>query len=225
MAGGPGSGKTYIAGEIFGIPQNFNSSVTTSTALGLKSINSDREFEFFVKKYGYSLDLNKIPDEDKDKVYGTGADSLRTRSKKITYNRRINYIEGRLGLIIDGTGRNYNDIKQQKEILEDLGYDTYLIFVNTSLETAIKRNANRDRKIPKEIVINSWHEVQNNIGKFQNLFGSNNIQIIDNNNEKKGNTDSINKAYKIVTKWIKSPIKNIIAKRWIESEKNRRGIK
>ena len=42
MAGGPGSGKSYVAGQIFGIPKKMNISMS-----GLKSVNSDTEFEFY----------------------------------------------------------------------------------------------------------------------------------------------------------------------------------
>ena len=41
MAGGPGSGKSYVARELFGIPKTINVSVS-----GLKTVNSDTEFEF-----------------------------------------------------------------------------------------------------------------------------------------------------------------------------------
>ena len=46
MAGGPGSGKSYVAGELFGIPKKINLSIS-----GLKTVNSDTEFEFLLKKY------------------------------------------------------------------------------------------------------------------------------------------------------------------------------
>ena len=54
MAGGPGSGKSYVAGQIFGIPKKVNVSMS-----GLKSVNSDTEFEFLLRKYGFE-------------TYGTG---------------------------------------------------------------------------------------------------------------------------------------------------------
>ena len=45
MAGGPGSGKSYVAQEIFGIPKKVNVS-----ASGMKTVHSDSEFEFLSKK-------------------------------------------------------------------------------------------------------------------------------------------------------------------------------
>ena len=40
-------------------------------------------------------------------------DVVRDRAKKITAKRQANYIEGRIGLIIDGTGRDYDKITKQ----------------------------------------------------------------------------------------------------------------
>ena len=49
LAGGPGSGKSYVAQQIFGIPKN----IGVSMPYGLKTVNSDTEFEFLLKKYGF----------------------------------------------------------------------------------------------------------------------------------------------------------------------------
>ena len=35
------------------------------------------------------------------------------------------------GVIIDGTGKDVNKIGRQKRLLDQIGYDTYMIFVNT----------------------------------------------------------------------------------------------
>ena len=43
-------------------------------------------------------------------------------------------MEGRLGMIIDGTVHNMERLKKEKQQLEKLGYDCYMVFVNTSLE-------------------------------------------------------------------------------------------
>ena len=55
-----------------------------------------------------------------------------------------------------------------------------MIFVNTSLDTALERNAKRDRKVPESMVIKSWNDVQKNIGKFSQYFRRNFI-VVDNN--------------------------------------------
>ena len=41
-------------------------------------------------------------------------------------------------MIIDGTGHEYSKIDKLKKHAESLGYDTYMVFVNTSLEVKKK---------------------------------------------------------------------------------------
>ena len=125
-------------------------------------------------------------------------------------------MKGRLGLAIDGTGKDFNSIKTSSEMLRSFGYDTYMVFVNTSLEVALERNKQRQRSVPKAIVIDSWNRVQNNIGKAQNYFGANNFIVVDNNN---AGEDVMVKAYKQVQKFIKRPMQNKIAKDWIKHQR------
>ena len=232
MAGGPGSGKSYVAGQIFGIPKKVNVSMS-----GLKSVNSDTEFEFLLKKYGFDtfgtgkLDIDKWPDEVFDMIAGGDEDSeamtLRKKSKLMTKDRKEKYMEGRLGMIIDGTGHDYAKLKREKEELEKLGYDCYMVFVNTSLEVAHKRNEERDRTLPKNILEKSWKDVQANIGKFQGLFGSN-FALVDNSKfldekEPQSKFGMITKKY--INKFVKSPVKNFIGKKWIKHNLLLRGKK
>ena len=46
LAGGPGSGKSYVAQQLFGIPEKVNVSKT-----GLKMVNQDQELEMLLKKF------------------------------------------------------------------------------------------------------------------------------------------------------------------------------
>jgi predicted kinase len=62
-------------------------------------------------------------------------------------------LDGRVGLIIDITSRNRSRVNDLKKQLESMGYDTYMIFVNTTKEIALKRNNLRDRKLKKEVVL------------------------------------------------------------------------
>ena len=96
-----------------------------------------------------------------------------------------------------------------------LGYDTYMVFVNTSLEVALQRNRVRTRSVPEDITRKSWNTVQNNIGKFQNMFGMRNMIVVDNNDAKE---DELLKVYKQVRRLINVPVQNYVAKKWIENE-------
>jgi len=224
MAGGPGSGKTYVSSQIFGIPnKNINISVG-----GLKSVNSDTEFEFLLKKYGFAtygtgkLDIDKWPDEVFDLVAGGDEDSenmtVRKKAKLMTIDRKNKYMEGRLGMIIDGTGHDLTKIKKEKKDLEALGYDCYMVFVNTSLSVAKQRNKERARRLPEDILVKSWKDVQKNLGAFQSLFGSGFV-IVDNSKflkpeEAMKKFGRLTKKY--IDKFIKKPIKNRIGKMWVK---------
>ena len=100
-----------------------------------------------------------------------------------------------------------------------MGYDCYMVFVNTSLEVAMVRNTERERTVPPEIVKNNWNTVQQNIGKFQRLFGQQKMIIIDNN---KADEKIITNVYKQVAKFVKKPVDNHIAKQWIRKETDKR---
>ena len=168
MAGGPGSGKSYVA-DASVVPKR----------VGLKVVNSDDLFEKALRKVNMSTDLGSL-DSDQFEY----AMDLRDNAKKITNRRKDLYIKAKLGLLLDGTGHDYEGIKKQVNLLKELGYDTYMVFVNTSKDVALQRNAERERKVPERVVLKRWRDVQENIGKFQNLFGAINFIIVDNNDSK-----------------------------------------
>ena len=193
LAGGPGSGKSYVAGRTIG-------------GTGLKSVNSDEPFEHLLKKAGLSL---KMPPEQQEP-----RDVVRGRAKDITKARQKNYLEGRLGVVIDGTGKDANKILGQKSGLEELGYDTYMVFVNTSLDVALKRNAERARSVPEPIVVKAWKDVQANIGKFSNMFRAGFI-VVDNND---AGEDILKEVEKRVRGLLRKKVKNTRAQSWMAAE-------
>lgn len=214
MAGGPGSGKSYTAMEIFGIDKKLQSSFS---ATGLKSVNSDKAFEAGLKKHGINpkdlADIEKNNPELWDKVTKTPG-GIRDKAKQLTAKQKKFYEAGRLGMIIDGTGHRYNKIVKLKKHAQNLGYDTYMVFVNTSLKVAQERNKQRDRVLPDDLLAQSWQDVQDNLGKFQNLFGRN-FRIVDNTVYK----PIAKEVQKAVNKFIRKPIYNPIGKQWIENAK------
>lgn len=198
LAGGPGSGKSYVVRR-------------TTGGFGMKTINPDTAFEKVLSDAGKSLDLTKIDPEERD--------LLRLRAKNLTNKQQSLYISGRLGLILDGTGKDYNKIDKIKRQLDTIGYDSYMIFVNTSLEVALERNQKRARTLPDDMVKSMWTDVQRNIGKFQGLFGVSNLVIVDNN---KPDEDIMAMAQKRIRSLITQPIRNGRAKQWIAKELEKR---
>lgn len=210
MAGGPGSGKSYVATELFGFPKSATSSVSYAT--GLKLVNNDNAFEKAIKDAGY--DIGKLAQYAKDPEVWSEVMSLRDKAKNLTRKMQNNYIAGRLGQVIDGTGKDYNKIQGMRKLYQDLGYDTYMVFVNTSLEVALERNRSRPRKLEDDMVKKMWKAVQDNLGKFQKLFGADKMIIVDNSSyDNDGILDQIEKA---VMKRINEPVANPLGKRWIQ---------
>ena len=198
LAGGPGSGKSYVVRK-------------TTGGSGLKIVNSDDAFEKYLKDAGISL---KMSTDDPRR------DEVRDKAKRITKARQANYVEGRIGIIIDGTGKDYDKISKQSVQLRQLGYDTHMIFVNTSLDTALERNAKRDRTVPESIVVKSWNDVQSNIGKFSQHFRQN-FLVVDNTD---ATEDVMTPVFKQIKGLLRKKVKSPIAKQWVMQQMKDRGI-
>ena len=202
LAGGPGSGKTFVTRNAFG-------------GTGLRMINSDSAFEKALRKHGLSL---KMPEDEAE-----ARDIIRARAKATTGNIMDLSIKGRLGMVVDGTGRDYDKIKSQVAELRQLGYDCYMIFVNTSLDVALERNSKRERSVPEYITRKSWEAVQTNIGRFQHLFGMDNMVIVDNSKDDRELTTVVmSKVDKNVRRLLRNKVKSYTAKRWMASERKAR---
>ena len=68
MAGGPGSGKSYVAGKMLG-------------GTGLKTVNSDEIYEYLAQKQ--DIDLG-----DPEQVYSPLGQEVRNKAKDLTQKRR-----------------------------------------------------------------------------------------------------------------------------------------
>ena len=191
LAGGPGSGKSYVVSKVV-------------SGMGLKVINSDEPFERYLVKAGLSM---KMPDEEQAE-----RDIERKRAKKVTSARKGHAIDGRLGIIIDGTGKDYDKMIRQAAQLQELGYETSMVFVNTTLETALERNRKRARSVPPNIAKQGWNDVQKNLPRFQRYFGKR-FFVADNNTG-----DDLTPITKAVRRAIIKKVDNPIASAWIAGE-------
>jgi len=203
LVGGPGSGKTALGSMIIGKEKD-----VINSPLGVKIVNSDIMFEYLLKKINLPLKIIKGND---DSIWKRQQD-IRKLAKDIMEDRFFGLVlNGMLPLMIDGTGRDYNKIKLQKEKLEVWGYDVTMIFINTSLDVSLERNSERERTIDTEIAIDAWKKVQSNIGKFTELFGRN-FYIIDNSEslDREGIKILFNKLFKLGKKIFSSPLENKI---------------
>ena len=197
LAGGPGSGKSYVVKRGTG-------------GLGMKIVNSDDTFEKYIKDAGMTFKMNTKLGREQEPA----RDKLRDRAREIASKKKGNYVDGRLGLIIDGTGKDYAKITKQAQELRLLGYDIHMIFVNTSLETALARNAKRDRTLPASIATKSWKNVQTNMGKFSQFFRQGFV-LVDNNDSKE---DVMGPVYKQIKSLANAKVQNKIGQQWIAME-------
>ena len=201
LAGGPGSGKSFIVGKT-GLP-----------ALGLKVINSDDAYEAAMKKAGMEM--------SPENIFSVQGQDIRGKAKALTGKKQARYLMGRLGVVVDGTGKEFDKVKKQAQAMKALGYDVAMIFVNTDLDTAIARDKARDRTIGEKEVTKYWKEVQRNIGAFQTMFGKKNMLIVDNSNGKDYQKETL-RAYRDIKKFLDKEPENAKAKAWIKKEREKK---
>jgi len=206
LAGGPGSGKSFVVRK-------------TTGGTGLKIVNSDDVFEKYLKDAGLEMDMTTA----KAEIQKEPRDKLRDRAKVVTKKKQDNYVDGRLGLSIDGTGRDYDKIATQSNELKKLGDDTHMIYVNTSLDVALARNAERERKVSTSIATKSWKDVQSNLGKFSQHFRGNLI-VVDNNEVKEDDGTLFNEVLRQIKPLLRKKVTSLTAKAWVRMEMKRRGI-
>jgi chloramphenicol 3-O-phosphotransferase/nicotinamide mononucleotide adenylyltransferase len=156
LAGGPGSGKDYVLDN-------------TLSGHGLVEINSDKALEFLMDKKGLDKTMPAGEQEERDIVRG--------KAKSMTELRQRLALLGRNGLIINGTGDDVEKIAKIKERLEEIGYDTHMVAVNTADEVSKQRNIERGtrggRTVPEEIRKKKWDSVQAARPQFAEMFGQN----------------------------------------------------
>ena len=213
LSGGPGSGKSFVVGK-------------TTAGTGLRIVNSDDVFEKYLDDAGFDHDMRTAKAEREAEE----RDKLRKRAKEITKKRMGDittgeggYLEGRIGLIIDGTGKDYDKIVKQSVKLKQLGYDTHMIFVNTSIDVALERNAKRKRSVHDSVATKSWKQVQSNMGKFSQHFRGNMV-IVDNNDIKEDDGTIFNSVLRQIRSLARKKVNNPTANAWIENEMQLRGI-
>ena len=208
LAGGPGSGKDYVLDN-------------TLSGHGLTEINSDKALEYLMDKKG--LDKTMPASEKIER------DVTRGKAKSVTELRERLALHGRNGVIINGTGDDAEKIKRIKGRLEELGYDTSMIMVNTRDEVSAMRNVERGqrggRTVPETIRKEKWQSVQNARVDLGKLFGDKYIEF-DNSEDLRSAHPEIVKAkkkelldiYKQFQKFVSTPPKSKQAKEWVAAE-------
>jgi len=164
LAGSPGAGKTTLAKKAFGIDNN------NIAPGGMKFVSSDSIYE---RKGGpKKMDFNNV---EVSKKYGQAQD--------LSQSQYENLMDNYNSMVIDGTGRNLDVIREKKKILEEDGYTVYMIFVNAPLHESMERNRSRERVLKDVIVSGTSVEARKNLDKFRAMFG-NRFFLVDNSDER-----------------------------------------
>ena len=200
MIGPMGAGKSTIAQQLVG-------------GSGLRSLNLDNFNELLIKQ-GKVASGNLTPNQLE-------------RNWELTQKQKGNWVSERLGLLIDGSGRNIEGLIKPITELENIGYDTMVILVNVSLETSLQRQQSRaakqaaqfgqGRNVPLDLAKSSYQQIQQNIPKLQELYGSRLLII---NNE--GAVD-LTQEKKVVDRFMNAPPSKPAAIEWIKSHSQYQG--
>jgi len=188
IAGIPGAGKSYTTSKLSG-------------AIQPRIVNTDRATEYLTKKYG-----EQSWDNFKDDAY------------RITASALTNYLNGLLPLFIDGTSNNASNILHRAGILESLGYDVGMIFINTPLDVALKRAASRERVVDPEFIKAVNLEAEDNKEFFKSKFAF----FKEINNDDGALTEHLLlEAFKKVDGFFNSTVLNPVGKRLITDLKDK----
>jgi predicted kinase len=227
LAGGPGSGKDFIMSRVL-------------HGHGLSEINSDNAFEHLMKKRGLDPMMPKEQSYERDIERG--------KAKNLTKEKERLALAGRRGLIINGTADDPEKIATIKKQLEDSGYETKMLFVNTSNEVSKQRNLSRGleggRKVPDgtdkngrpdgtpDIRGEKWESAQKAKENLRKIFGDEHYREVDNSDDirevhperKKEIEKEHLDLFKHYREFTSTPAQTTAAKEWTDAEKKKRGI-
>ena len=161
LAGGAGSGKSNVVKQLDLVSQGF------------RVVNSDISLEWLKKNSGLPANMNDLTSEQLSML-----GKLQWEARQIALGKQMKYQGKGDGVVIDGTGASLSVMNEQVQEFKDKGYDVQMIFVETSLETALERNIARKERTLKESIVTKNHEaVQNNKEAFRELFGNNFAEV------------------------------------------------
>jgi len=193
MGGSPGSGKTYVSNKI------------KSGQIEPRIVNTDKMLEFISKNM--DVDINKIMDD-----WSKYSEKIKTLSK----NQLSLYLNSMLPLFVDSTSSNPPSVFRRQGILKSIGYDVAFVWVDTSLETALERNRQRERNVDEDFLKKVHTKIQDLKPYYKSEF--NNFFEVK-NNEGELNDDAILKAFRKVNSFFNSDVKNPIGSSLIENMK------
>jgi len=189
FAGLPGAGKSTVAQRV------------TDGAVSPRIVNTDRSYEFLLKKYG-------------NDAGPTAWAMLGEISKTINSGLLVNYLNGMLPIFVDGTSANPSAAMRRAGIAESLGYDTAMIWVDVTYETALARIQKRERKVDPNFVKHVYETIEGNRELYRGRFGKNFIEV-DNNSDNFNVMEG--KVFNATSRFFTENVENAIGQRLVQS--------
>ena len=140
------------------------------------------------------------------------ADKQKLSEKTEDYRR--NAIRSRKPLIINGPADKQNEMFWVKEELEELGYDTLMVFVETSNEASKSRNEKLTKMIAESTRQVKWKQAQDSKNDYQNKFE--NFISLNNSGSLEEIEEDITDIYQEINDFIDIKILNEEAYTWLE---------
>lgn len=134
---------------------------------------------------------------------------------------KLESIRNRKPLIVNCNAIDEYKIYEIKEELEELGYETMMIFVNTTNESSKERNEKLNRVLSESVRKERWYNTQKILEKFKDTFENffeydNSLDLNEANYIlKTQKEEEISLIYEMINIFIEKPIRNPIAETWL----------
>lgn len=155
----------------------------------------------FVQAQEYLADKQKLSEQTKD------------------FRREA--IRNRGPLIINGPADDTDRLSYIKEELEELGYETMMIFVNTTNEVSKERNSLLSRMMVESIRQDKWIKSQRNTKYFTESFKT--FIEFDNTGDLDSKEDDITGVYESTKDFLDSNVVGETAEEWLNRRKQMNG--
>lgn len=150
-----------------------------------------------VQAFEYLMDKKKLSEQSKD----FRREAIRNRSP----------------LIINGSADNIDIVSTIKEELEELGYSTMMIYVDTLNEVSRQRNLGLKRMISESVRQEKWNKAQTNKVQFHKMFED--FNLFENNDNLEIVEESISDVYDHVNDFLDRNTLNETSIDWLMRNK------
>ena len=153
IAGNAGAGKTTIIDQL------------NLRKQGFKYVNQDIALDWLTKNSGLPKDMNEFTREQSEQWRDIGSKAA-VAAKNKAYK-----LQGKGdGVVVDGTGSVGVQFQSMARDFKNAGYDVQVVFIESSLETAVARNKGRsERRLTDATIRNSVESAKKNKKAFKEM--------------------------------------------------------